>query len=278
MEPTDAIDTHDQRGDVSADPTPRAVLVTGGGRGIGKSIAARFATSGSKVAIADLDAELARSAAAEIGLGSIGIGCDVTDRDSVTHTFDRIDAEFGRLDVIVHNVGVARNVSFEDMTDDDWNFQVDVTLRSAFVVAQIGLPRLTTPGGNIVFIGSVNGFSAFGHEAYSAAKAGIVSLSQNLAVRNGPRGIRSNVVVPGTIQTEVWIPRLRQDPEVLTRMSRHYPLRRIGTPGDVAAAVSFLASVEASWISGIALPVDGGLLAGSLAMAEDTDLRPSPGA
>lgn len=259
---------------MNAEQTPRVVLVTGGARSIGKAIAERFAASGATVVVADLNAEAAAVTAAGLGNGSIGFGCDVTDRASVTEMFDRIDAELGHLDVIVHNVGVARDISFDETTDDDWNFQVGVTLTAAFVVAQVGMPRLTTPGGSIVFIGSVNGAAAFGHEAYSAAKAGIVSLSQNLTLRYGPRGLRSNVVSPGTIHTDAWTPRIEQDPEVMTRMARHYPLGRVGTSEDVAGAVVFLASEEASWISGVVLPVDGGLLAGNLLVTTDRDLRP----
>lgn len=249
-------------------------MVTGGARGIGRAIAERFAGDGSIVAIADLDASAASTAASEIGHGAVGMGCDVTDREQVRALFRRLASDFGELDVIVHNVGVAREAGFETMTDEDWDFQVDTTLSSAFRVAQTGLPLLATPGGCIVFIGSVNGHAAYGHEAYSAAKAGLASLSQNVAVRYGAQGIRSNVVAPGTIYTEAWHSRERQDPTVLTRLARHYPLARIGTPADVAGAVAFLASEDAAWISGVVLPVDGGLLAGNVALARDRDLRP----
>lgn len=257
---------------------PRTILVTGGARGIGRAIAERLASDGARVAIADLDAGAATTAAAAIGNSALGFGCDVTDREQVRALFARVSSDFQGLDVIVHNVGVAREVSFESMTDDDWNFQVDATLNSAFVVAQLGLPLLTAPGGCFVFIGSVNGHAGYGHEAYSAAKAGLASLSQNIAVRYGPVGIRSNVVAPATIYTEAWHPREQQDPTLLTRMASHYPLARVGTPADVAGAVAFLASEDASWITGVVLPVDGGLLAGNVALARDRDLKPDPDA
>lgn len=256
----------------------KTVVVTGGARGIGRAIADRFAADGSIVVIADLDETAASAAAAEIGQGALGIGCDVTRREHVSAMFGRVESDFDTLDVIVHNVGVARESGLESMTDDDWHFQVDATLSSAFLVAQHGLPLLTAPGGCIVFIGSVNGHAAYGHEAYSAAKAGVANLSQNIAVRYGAQGVRSNVVAPGTIHTDAWQPRELQDPSVLERLASHYPLGRIGTPADVAGAVAFLASEDAGWITGVVLPVDGGLLAGNVALARDRDLRPDPDA
>jgi meso-butanediol dehydrogenase/(S,S)-butanediol dehydrogenase/diacetyl reductase len=252
----------------------RVALITGGGRGIGRSIAERLSIDGFAVVIADLDGAMAITTAASIGGRAVGVDCDVTDRAAVAAAVSGALDEFGRVDVLVHNVGVSRECGFDTMTDEDWAFQVDGTLTSAFMLAQQALPVLERQGGSIVFIGSVNGLTAFGHEAYSAAKAGLVSLAQNLTVRYGPRGIRTNVIAPATIRTEAWNARLAQDPTALGRLARHYPLGRVGTPGDVAGAVSFLVSEDAAWVSGVVLPVDGGLLAGNLAFVRDRDLRP----
>jgi NAD(P)-dependent dehydrogenase (short-subunit alcohol dehydrogenase family) len=118
-------------------------------------------------------------------------------------------------------------------------------------------------------VGSVNGLAYFGNEAYSAAKAGLVSLTRSIAVRYGPRGVRANLVAPGTLRTPAWDERLARDPAALDRVVRWYPLGRVGEPEEVVGAVLFLLSEEAAWISGAVLPVDGGLLAGNGLMARD---------
>jgi NAD(P)-dependent dehydrogenase (short-subunit alcohol dehydrogenase family) len=123
--------------------------------------------------------------------------------------------------------------------------------------------------GAILNIASVNGLTGIGEEAYSAAKAGMVNLTQNLAVRYGDQGIRVNCVAPGTIRTPIWGERVARDPQVFEKLAAWYPLGRVGEPEDVANAALFLCSDEAAWITGVTLPVDGGLLAGSYRMSRD---------
>src|SRR5690606_2919024 len=180
--------------------------------------------------------------------------------DAVSTTVDR----FGGLDVLVNNVGVATDTPFEDVGEEEWRLQVDPTLNGAVRTIQAALPHLlrAKAGGAVVNVGSVNGLAAFGNEAYSAAKAGLISLTQNLALRYGRRGLRVNLVAPGTIRTRVWSQRLDKEPDVLERMAELYPLGRVGEPEDVAAAVAFLASDDAAWITGTVLRVDGGVFAG----------------
>jgi NAD(P)-dependent dehydrogenase (short-subunit alcohol dehydrogenase family) len=117
--------------------------------------------------------------------------------------------------------------------------------------------------GVILNVSSVNALGYFGNEAYSAAKAGILSLTRSLAVRYGPSGIRANAIAPGTLKTPAWEERSSRDPEIFDRVASWYPLGRVGEPEDIANAALFLASDEASWITGVVLPVDGGLLAGT---------------
>jgi meso-butanediol dehydrogenase/(S,S)-butanediol dehydrogenase/diacetyl reductase len=136
--------------------------------------------------------------------------------------------------------------------------------------AQALLPGMIAKrSGVICNVGSVNALAYFGNEAYSAAKAGLVSFTRGLAARYGPLGIRSNMVAPGTMRTGIWSQRLESDPTVLDRLSRWYPLGRIGEPEDVVGAIAFLCSDEASWISGAMLVVDGGLTSGYPQMAAD---------
>jgi meso-butanediol dehydrogenase / (S,S)-butanediol dehydrogenase / diacetyl reductase len=147
---------------------------------------------------------------------------------------------------------------FEDQPDDTWHLDLDISLTGAFRCARAALPHLAASGrGAIVNIGSVNGEQDFGNHAYSAAKAGLASLTRTLAGDAAARGVRVNQVNPGTVRTPSWSGREAQ----LDAVSRLYPLGRVGEPEDIAAAVAFLASRDAAWITGTTLRVDGGLLA-----------------
>jgi NAD(P)-dependent dehydrogenase (short-subunit alcohol dehydrogenase family) len=129
--------------------------------------------------------------------------------------------------------------------------------------------------GAIVNIASVNGLTGLGEEAYSAAKAGMINLTQNLAIKYGRHGVRANVICPGTVRTPIWRSRLEQQPAIFDELAAWYPLGRVGEPEDVAHAALFLASAEAAWITGAVLAVDGGLTAGSFRMARDLQAKGS---
>ncbi len=147
----------------------------------------------------------------------------------------------------------------------DWNFAV--VLKSAFLCCKAVVPEMMAQGsGAIVNISSVNGLTGLGEEAYGAAKAGMANLTQNLAVKYGRYGVRANCICPGTIRTPAWEARLTRDPQVFERLTKWYPLGRIGEPADIANAALFLASDEASWLTGAIIPVDGGLMAGNAQM------------
>ncbi|HEX2243270.1 MAG TPA: SDR family oxidoreductase, partial [Gammaproteobacteria bacterium] len=128
--------------------------------------------------------------------------------------------------------------------------------------------------GVILNISTVNALAYYGNEAYSAAKAGVLSLTRSLAVRYGPFGVRANAIAPGTLRTSAWKERRQRDPDVFERLAKWYPLGRVGEPEDVAGAALFLASDEAAWISGAMLPVDGGLTVGNLQMAREIIKEP----
>jgi meso-butanediol dehydrogenase / (S,S)-butanediol dehydrogenase / diacetyl reductase len=242
----------------------RSVVVTGGGAGIGRAIALRFGAEGALVVVADLDATSAERTAGEIP-GARAVGVDVTDRASVLAALSDLP-----VDILVNNAGGATDASLEEMPEEVWDRDVDLCLKGTFLCTQAVLPAMLRRGGGaIVNVASVNGVQYFGNEAYSAAKAGVLSLTRSVAVRYGPAGVRCNAVAPGTIRTGSWNEREERSPGVLDRLAGWYPLRRVGTPDDVAAAVLFLASEEAAWISGATLPVDGGLLAGNQRMTDD---------
>ncbi|MFJ2092147.1 SDR family NAD(P)-dependent oxidoreductase [Streptomyces sp. NPDC087901] len=252
-----------------------SVLLTGAGQGIGAATARRLATEGARVLVTDLDGERAAHAAAEIresGGEAEALACDVTDRAAVETAVAHAVSVFGGLDVLVNNAYACTPDAalFEDEPDEAWQRDLDVTLSGAYRCARAALPHLVDSGrGAIVTIGSVNGEQSFGNHAYSAAKAGLTSLTRTLAGHAGPRGVRVNLVTPGTIRTDAWAGR---DAE-LSRVSGLYPLGRVGEPEDIAGAVAFLASRDAAWVTGTTLRVDGGLTAvntGFLrALAED---------
>ncbi|MEU2201142.1 SDR family NAD(P)-dependent oxidoreductase [Isoptericola sp. NPDC019482] len=245
----------------------RVALVTGGAHGIGAAAVRRLHAEGATVVVADLDDDAARRAVHDLPAGGApasAVTCDITDTASVDAAVGAALERHGRLDVLV---GVAGGTGvhpglLDGMDDATWAAGVDLNLAGPARCVRAAAPHLPR-GGAIVLVGSVNGLQAFGDEDYSAAKAGLVSLAQNLAVRLGARGVRINVVAPGTIRTRVWDE--RADPD---RLAALYPLGRIGEPDDVAAAIAFLASDDAAWITGVTLPVDGGVLAGPLARFE----------
>ncbi|MFI7386016.1 SDR family NAD(P)-dependent oxidoreductase [Streptomyces sp. NPDC049813] len=240
-----------------------AALVTGAGRGIGAAVADRLAAEGGRVLVTDIDLVGAEKTAARIrerGGDAVAHLCDVGDPGSVRAAVAAAVDVFGRLDVLVNNAYACHSDAslFEDEDDEAWARDLDLSLTGAYRCCKAALPHLAASGrGAIVSIGSVNGLQDFGCHAYSAAKAGLISLTRTLAGHAGPRGVRVNLVAPGTVRTPAWTGQGR-DPDVLAPL---YPLGRVGEPEDIAAAVAFLASADAGWVTGVVLPVDGGITA-----------------
>ena len=242
-------------------------IVTGAGSGIGRAIAVRFAAAGASVVVADLDAGRAIATSnllAETGAQSIAATVDVSVSAEVAMMVESAISAFGRVDILVNNAGISRGSDILTIDEQTWDLNLDIVLKSVYLCSKAVLPRMIEQmQGVIINIGSVNGLSGIGEHAYGAAKAGMINLTQNMAVRYGPHGVRVNCIAPGTIQTPAWKERLDRDPQVFAKLSRWYPLRRVGEPEDVANAAVFLASAEAGWITGVVLNVDGGLMAGN---------------
>jgi meso-butanediol dehydrogenase/(S,S)-butanediol dehydrogenase/diacetyl reductase len=239
----------------------KVALVTGGASGIGLATARRFASEGARVAIADRDAEAAGRAGAELGVvASVG---DLTDWGFCERAVAETVGGHGRLDVLVNNAGVSIGDGVLETDPETWDLNLAIVLKTQFMAARAALPHLLASGrGAVVNVSSVNGLLGLGEEAYSAAKAGVINFTQNLAVRYGAQGLRANCVCPGSIRTPIWRETLAKEPRVFERLAPWYPLGRVGEPEEVANAIVFLASDEASFVSGAILTVDGGLTAG----------------
>jgi 3-oxoacyl-[acyl-carrier protein] reductase len=238
-------------------------LVTGGSRGIGRATAARLAAEGATVAILDQDHDGARDAAQELiasGGKSVGIGCDVGERDQVRAAVADVVRHFGRLTVLVNNAGIIRLGAFLDMTDEVWAQVLRVNLNGMFVVAQEATRQMKNQGlGRVINMSSVSAHVAHsGQIAYSVTKAGIEAMTRTMAVELAPFGITVNAVAPGAIDTNFSAGQLTADAKA-QRIAR-IPLGRFGDPAEVAGVVAFLASSDAGYITGSVVFVDGGLV------------------
>jgi NAD(P)-dependent dehydrogenase (short-subunit alcohol dehydrogenase family) len=257
----------------------KVAWITGGGRGIGRATAQRLADEGATVVVLDIDGDAAEEAAAALrdgGARALAATADVTDEVAVQLALKASLEAFGRIDVLVNNAARTARGNLAQTTPADWALEIEGTLSSAFLVSRAVLPQMAERGqGAIVNVGSVNGLLALGNPAYSAAKAGLISLTQALATEYGPKGIRANLVSPGTVRTEhpTWQERLARDSQVFERLARWYPVGRVGVPADIAAAIAFLASDEAAFVNGANLVVDGGLTAGLAPMIEELTLE-----
>ena len=253
--------------------------MTGAGQGIGRAIAHRLSGEGYRVTIAEIDEESAERVAEELREGggqAVHTVTDVSDPGAVEAMVTRTVEEFGRLDVLVNNAGLGVGGRLHELEVDDWRKVIDVSLSSAYYGAKYTIPHLMEAGGgSIVNIASVQGFVAhWRNAAYAAAKGGMINLSRSIAVDYALDGIRCNAICPGHI-------RVRPREETAERMaSRHiaypqartveeieamHPLGRVGTPEEIAAVTAFLASPDASFITGAAIVADGGLTAQVLA-------------
>jgi NAD(P)-dependent dehydrogenase (short-subunit alcohol dehydrogenase family) len=241
-------------------------LITGGGSGIGRATALRFAREGASIAVFDRNDAAATAVAREVESGGgTAVACagDVTDLAALEAAVVTAGARLGPVSILVANAAISEGNDPLTIDEATWDRTVAIVLKGVFLSAKAVLPGMLETGrGAIVTVSSVNGQTGIGEEPYAAAKAGVINFTQNLATRYGLRGIRANCIAPGTVQTPIWQPRVDRDPQVFARIARWYPLGRVGQPEDIANAALFLASDEAAWITGAVLNVDGGLMAG----------------
>lgn len=239
----------------------RTAVVVGAGRGIGAAIAARFAQEGAKVVVADRDLSLAEATTARIGRagGAVAMHVDIGAAKAADELVSAVIARFGQLDILVQNAAIYPWSLIHDISIEEWDAVLGVNLRSAFLTARAALePMKKTGGGRMIFISSITGprVSSPGHAHYAASKAGINGFVKTAAIEFAPFGITVNAVEPGNILTEGM--QAERTQEFIDSMEAAVPLGRLGTPDDVANAVAFLASDEASYITGTSIIVDGG--------------------
>ncbi len=257
----------------------KVALVTGAVGGIGTAIVDVFLAEGASVILCDRKAdEVARRVAAlrALGMTVAAAPADITDHAALQAAVAAAAAEVGAVDIVVANAstGGSGAETLAATTPAGWRADTADNLAGQFNTVDVvigAMKRLRR--GAIVIVGSVNGLATFGNPAYSAAKAGLVSLTRSMAVEYGPFNIRANIVCPGTVRTPAWTQRIARKAEIFEGLKKWYPLGRVAEPVDVARVIAFLASDDAAFVSGAMLPVDGGLMAGNRIMTAELTLE-----
>ena len=237
----------------------KAAIVTGGGSGIGKAIAAAFVREGAKVAICGRNARRLVQAASEIGPQCLALTADVSRSDEIARVVKRTLEKFERLDILVNNAGILLAGTAESLTDEQWEQTFNTNVRGVWQLSRAALPHMRRAGsGSIINIASVlSSLGARNRVAYAASKGAVLAMTRAMALDHAEENIRINCICPGIVETEMVAAFNLDDNARRQRMAAH-PMGRFGQPEDIAGLAVFLASDEARWITGAAFPADGG--------------------
>lgn len=235
----------------------KVAIVTGGASGIGKAMCKALAGEGANVVVVDLDGQKGKEAAKEIGGKSISLQADVTSSASMNKMAEEVDSQFGRIDILINNVGVRITKPFLDHTDADWNTMIQTNLTGPFLCSRAVVPLMKRAGkGRIINTASIASFVGRPNRvAYVSAKAGLLGMTRAMAIDLGPMGITCNAIAPGSINSPM---NASQAADAENDWGKETPMGRWGTAEDIANAAVFLALDESSYITGAELKVDGG--------------------
>jgi NAD(P)-dependent dehydrogenase (short-subunit alcohol dehydrogenase family) len=239
----------------------KVTIITGGAQGIGAACAERFAREGARVVLADVDDARGNALAKE--LGAMYVHCDVGDKIDVDAMVQKTLAKHGRIDVLVNNAGIFKAAPFLEVTEEDFDAVIRVNLKGAFLVAQaVAREMVKTGGGSVVNMSSVNAVMAIPSIAsYNMSKGGINQLTRAMALALADQGVRVNAVAPGTIATELAAKAVLTSEDAKARILSRTPMKRLGTPDEIADVVAYLASDASSYLTGEIITADGGRMA-----------------
>ncbi|HEY0276334.1 MAG TPA: SDR family oxidoreductase [Paenirhodobacter sp.] len=257
----------------------RVALVTGGVGGIGTAVVREFLAQGAKVIVMDIKADKVAEAVAALkaeGHPVAAAAADIRDAAAVKAAVDGAVAELGApVTIVVANANTGgATTTLDKTTPEIWHREVGDNVAGQFNTVAAAIDGMKAAGGGaIIVVGSVNGLQTLGQPGYSAAKAALISYTHTMATEYGAWNIRANIVCPGTVRTPAWDARLARKPDVMDGLKKWYPLGRVASPQDIARPIAFLASEDAAFITGVMLPIDGGLMAGNHAMAKELTLE-----
>ncbi len=237
----------------------KVAVITGGNSGIGKGIAKRFLEEGAKVVIFGRNAEKLKQTKSELSEDVLAIQGDVVNTEDLYNLFNETSSHFGKIDILVANAGVAKGVHLKDITEDDFDYMVNINYRGLFFTVRYAIEYMNDDA-SIILMASIAGHIGIkSHSIYSSTKVATTKLAKNFAYDLSDRGIRVNSISPGYIETPIFATRLAADHDFLKTKATKIPLKKIGTPKDIANAALFFASEESSYITGTDLIIDGGL-------------------